>query len=72
LAAHLAERVDRERRHVLRRLGGPNFLGAGASETNIVAATTITGDTPCRSTNVDYRLDAPSVRAFFGQFVTLP
>ena len=52
--------------------GGPNFLGAGASETNIVAATTITGDTPCRATNVDYRLDTPSARAFLGQYVTLP
>jgi hypothetical protein len=27
--------------------GGPNFLGAGADETNIVAATTITGDFMC-------------------------
>jgi hypothetical protein len=52
--------------------GGPNFLGAGASETNIIAGTTITGDTPCRSTNVDYRLDTPAARAFLGQFVTLP
>jgi secreted trypsin-like serine protease len=52
--------------------GGPNFLGAGADETNIVAATTITGDTPCRSTNVDYRLDTPSARAFLGRYVTLP
>nr|MDQ3877338.1 trypsin-like serine protease [Actinomycetota bacterium] len=52
--------------------GGPNFLGAGSSETNIVAGTTITGDTPCRSTNVDYRLDTPSARAFLGRFVILP
>jgi hypothetical protein len=52
--------------------GGPNFLGAGATETNILAATTITGDTPCRSTNVDYRLDTPSARAFLGKYVTLP
>ncbi len=52
--------------------GGPNFLGAGSSETNIVAATTITGDTPCRSTNVDYRLDTPSARAFLGNYVALP
>jgi Trypsin len=52
--------------------GGPNFLGAGSSETNIIAATTITGDTPCRATNVDYRLDTPSARAFLGQYVTLP
>jgi hypothetical protein len=52
--------------------GGPNFLGAGATETNIVAATTITGDVPCRATNVDYRMDTASARAFLGQFVTLP
>ena len=51
---------------------GPNFLGAGASETNIIAGTTVTGDTPCRETNVDYRLDTPSARSFLGQFVTLP
>lgn len=48
--------------------GGPNFLGT----TDIVAATTITGDAICRSTNVTYRLDTPSARAFLGQFVTLP
>jgi V8-like Glu-specific endopeptidase len=52
--------------------GGPNFLGAGAGETNIVAGTTITGDMWCRSTNVDYRLDTESARAFLGQYVTLP
>jgi secreted trypsin-like serine protease len=52
--------------------GGPNFLGAGAAETNIVAGTTITGDTPCRSTNVDYRLDTQSARAFLEQYVSLP
>jgi V8-like Glu-specific endopeptidase len=52
--------------------GGPNFLGAGSTETNIVAGTTITGDFMCRATNVDYRLDTTSARAFLGQFVTLP
>jgi Trypsin len=52
--------------------GGPNFLGAGADETTIVAATTITGDFMCRATNVDYRMDTPSARAFLGQYVTLP
>jgi V8-like Glu-specific endopeptidase len=52
--------------------GGPNFLGSGRTETNIVAGTTITGDMFCRSTNVDYRLDTPSARGFLGQFVTLP
>ena len=52
--------------------GGPNFLGAGETETNIVAAITITGDAMCRATNVDYRLDTPSARVFLGQYVTLP
>jgi hypothetical protein len=48
--------------------GGPNFLGT----TQVIAAITITGDSVCRSTNVDYRLDTPSARAFLGQYVTLP
>jgi hypothetical protein len=48
--------------------GGPNFLGS----TDTVAGTTITGDTWCRSTNVDYRLDTTSARAFLGQYVALP
>jgi Trypsin len=52
--------------------GGPNFLGGGATETNIIAGTTITGDFVCRATNVDYRLDTPSARDFLGQFVRLP
>ena len=52
--------------------GGPNFLGAGDTETNIVAGTTITGDFMCRATNVDYRMDTPSARSFLEQFVTLP
>jgi V8-like Glu-specific endopeptidase len=52
--------------------GGPNFLGAGASETTIVAATTNTGDTTCHSTNVDYRLDTASARTFLAQYVSLP
>jgi hypothetical protein len=52
--------------------GGPNFLGAGATETNIVAATTITGDFMCRATNVVYRLDTASARGFLANYVTLP
>jgi V8-like Glu-specific endopeptidase len=48
--------------------GGPNFLGT----TDLVAAITITGDAVCRSTNVDYRLDTESARAFLGQYVPLP
>ena len=52
--------------------GGPNFLGAGPTETDIVAATTITGDFMCRATNVVYRLDTASARGFLSQFVQLP
>ncbi len=52
--------------------GGPNFLVADATETNIVAATTITGDFICRATNVTYRMDTPSARAFLSRYVTLP
>jgi Trypsin len=52
--------------------GGPNFLGAGANETRIVAGTTITGDAICRATNVDYRMDTASARWFLGQYVDLP
>jgi secreted trypsin-like serine protease len=48
--------------------GGPNFLGT----TDIVAATTITGDSVCRSTNVDYRLDTASARTFLKAYVALP
>ncbi len=52
--------------------GGPNFLGAGANETQIVAGTTITGDALCKATNVIYRLDTASAREFLGGYVTLP
>ena len=52
--------------------GGPNFLGAGETETNVIAGTTITGDVFCRATNVIYRLDISSARSFLAQFVALP
>lgn len=52
--------------------GGPNFIGAGSTETTTLAGTTITGDSLCVSTNVIYRLDTPSARAFLGRFVALP
>lgn len=48
--------------------GGPNFLG----DTNVIASITITGDAVCRATNVTYRLDTQSARAFLSQYVTLP
>jgi hypothetical protein len=50
--------------------GGPNFVAIDGQL--VLAATTITGDTPCYATNVAYRLDTPSARAFLGQYVTLP
>lgn len=52
--------------------GSPNFLGSGPSETDVIAAITITGDSVCAATNVVYRLDTPSARAFLDDFVALP
>lgn len=53
--------------------GGPNFLGAGAGETNVLAGVTVTGDAVCLATNVVYRLDTTSARQFLAQFgVPLP
>lgn len=42
--------------------GGPNFLTVNGRQ--LIVAITITGDTVCRSTNVDYRLDTISAQAF--------
>jgi hypothetical protein len=42
--------------------GGPNFLTVNGQQ--ILVAITITGDSVCRSTNVDYRLDIASAQAF--------
>jgi hypothetical protein len=50
--------------------GGPNFVVLGGQR--ILASTTITGDTPCYSTNVTFRMDTPVSRAFLDDFVTLP
>ena len=50
--------------------GGPNFVQLGGSL--VLAATTITGDVPCYATNVTYRMDTPSARAFLAKYVTLP
>jgi hypothetical protein len=43
--------------------GGPNFFTVNGQQT--LVAITITGDSVCRSTNVDYRLDTTSAQAFF-------
>jgi len=52
--------------------GGPQFLGSGTTETPTQVSITITGDSVCKATNVDYRLDTPQARAFLGGFVALP
>lgn len=52
--------------------GGPNFLGSGTEETDIIAGVTVTGDSQCLSTNVVYRLDTPQARDFLDNFVALP
>jgi hypothetical protein len=50
--------------------GGPNFVEIDGAL--VLAATTITGDVPCYATNVTYRVDSPSARAFLDDFVDLP
>ena len=50
--------------------GGPNFVSIGGRL--VLAGTTITGDTPCYATNVAYRTDTPTARAFLGRYVDLP
>lgn len=52
--------------------GGPHFLGADETETNVVASITVTGDAVCKSTDKTYRMDTASARDFLGQFVELP
>ncbi len=52
--------------------GGPNFLGAGDGETDVVAGLTVTGDMKCFATNVIYRLDTASAREFLADYVTVP
>lgn len=42
--------------------GGPNFMTLNGQQ--LIVAITITGDTVCRSTNVDYRLDTVSAQGF--------
>lgn len=52
--------------------GGPHFLGAGETETNLVVSITVTGDSVCKATDKTYRVDTPSAREFLASFVTLP
>lgn len=48
--------------------GGPNFF----ADSSMIASITVTGDAMCLATNVTYRLDIPTARAFLDDFVALP
>jgi hypothetical protein len=50
--------------------GGPNFVRVAG--TDVLAALTVTGDTPCYATNVVYRTDTVGARAFLATYVALP
>lgn len=50
--------------------GGPNFVSIGGQL--VLAGVTITGDVPCYATNVAYRTDSGSARAFLDPYVALP
>ena len=49
--------------------GGPNFLGAGASKTDINAALTNTGDAQCKTKNTVLRLDTQVAHNFLDDYV---
>jgi secreted trypsin-like serine protease len=52
--------------------GGPHFLGAGQTETDVVVSITVTGDAVCKATDKTYRMDTNSARDFLETFVDLP
>jgi hypothetical protein len=52
--------------------GGPHFIHLNGAETNIVASITVTGDAPCKATDVTYRMDTASARNFLETYVVLP
>ena len=51
--------------------GGPKFLDRNGYR-DVVFATVVTGDVPCRATSWNWRTDSPETRSFLGRFVTLP
>ena len=50
--------------------GGPNFVVINGAL--VLAATTVTGDTPCYATNFSYRMDTTVARTFLAPYVALP
>lgn len=51
--------------------GGPHFIHLNGEETTIVASLTVTGDAPCKASDVTYRVDTAYVRDFLSAFVDL-
>jgi hypothetical protein len=49
--------------------GGPKFLDG---DPTMIFATVTTGDSNCRATTWDWRLDTPEARGFLGKYVPLP
>ena len=47
--------------------GGPNFLSVNGQL--VLVAVTVTGDVPCRATNVVYRLDTATAQAFLAAYL---
>jgi hypothetical protein len=52
--------------------GGPHFLGAGETETNVVVSLTVTGDAVCKATDKTYRVDTQAARDFLAGFLNPP
>ena len=48
--------------------GGPHFLGTS----DVVVSITVSGDAACRASDITYRTDTASARAFLDDFVSLP
>ncbi len=48
--------------------GGPHLLG----DSNLIVSITVTGDAVCKATDVTYRVDTASARAFLDDFVAVP
>jgi len=49
--------------------GGPQFWGAGSTETNVVVSATVTGDGLCKSTNVTARMDTQAAHSFLDSYL---
>jgi hypothetical protein len=48
--------------------GGPHFFG----DSNLIVSITVTGDAPCRASDVTYRLDTASAQSFLSAYIDFP